>query len=915
MASKSVLTHAIPTRLSLTPTVQVATRYLGLFTAYFMALGGTVLAMKELKDPIQNVFGTESPYVFYGICFVPIAAVFLLHTLPSLAKSIRKRRLNAAIVRGQLKKGYCRLSPLGEDSQDTFDRPDGAHDKVFGWIRKTKEPILFLSGMSGCGKSSLLDASVLPRLRKHSPAYITLSVRSFEDPLQALREELTNQGLIKDDTSAEESDMKALLETACRDLQDRRLLVVFDQFEELLIIHGEQGRPTQRAIELLKQIKSRPIEHLTLLIVFRTEYQGLLIDAGLGPLNSERNWNVVDPFTTSGATSFLENSGLKLKNEQITAILTEASLYERTKGFVRPITLNMIGLALDRIAVPRQAVAIHGFDAGGILLNFTTESLERADPNGFAKTVMKFMLSADGTKIPQTIDQLHEKTRLRHGTIESLMLNCRTDGLVRILDEPRRLWEISHDFVANLIAKAVGRDDRTFFQKTRPWLMAFLLTGWVAFAAMLFWSPKLFQMSFKTILEYMDADYAEVYDPNNRQLDLRGLGVKDSDIALLAQTEEFKTLASLLMTGISISITDDGLEHLKGFKQLNTLGLSRCDQITDAGLEHLKDLNHLSILDLSDCKKITGAGLRHLKGLKILDLSDCEKITDKGLKHLKDLNHLSILDLSSCDKITDEGLEHLKDSNQLKALDLSDCEKITDEGLEHLKDSNQLKALDLSDCEKITDAGLEHLKDLNQLKALDLSSCDKITDEGLEHLKDLNQLNTLDLSDCEKITDAGLEHLKDLPLNALGLINCDNITGVGLECLEGLKILDLSWCDQFTDAGLEHLKGLNQLNYLDLSDCNKITDEGLEHLKGLNQLNYLDLSWCDKLTDVGLEHLKDLPLSTLHLSGCKQVTDEGLENLKGLPLDYLDLSDCNKITSEGLRSFKAQCSDVEVWDP
>ncbi len=331
MTPKSVLTHTIPTRLSLTPTMQAAIRHLGLFTAYFTALGGTVLAMKELKDPIKTTFETESTYVFYIISCVLIAAVFLLHTIPSLVKRIRKRRLNAAIIKGHLKKGYCRLIPLDEDSQDTFDRPDGTHEKVFGWIRKTQEPILFLSGTSGCGKSSLLDASVLPRLRKQNPIYVTLSVRSFEDPLQALREELTRQGLIKDDTSAEELDMNALLETACRNLQDRRLLVVFDQFEELLIIHGEQGRPTQRAIELLKEIKRRPIEHLILLIVFRTEYQGLLIDAGLGPLNSERNWNVVDPFTTSGATSFLENSGLKLKNEQITAILTEASLYERQK--------------------------------------------------------------------------------------------------------------------------------------------------------------------------------------------------------------------------------------------------------------------------------------------------------------------------------------------------------------------------------------------------------------------------------------------------------------------------------------------------------------------------------------------------------------------------------------------------------
>lgn len=777
MAPKSVLTHTIPIRFSLTPTVQAAIRHLTLFTAYLTALVGTVLALKKLKDPIQEVFGIESPYVFYSICFVPIAAVFLLHTLPSLAKRIRKRRLNAAIVRGQLKKGYCRLSPLDEESQDTFDRPDGAHDKVFGWIRKTREPILFLSGMSGCGKSSLLDASVLPRLRKHSPAYITLSVRSFEDPLQALREELTNQGLIKDDTSAEESDMNALLETACRDLQNRRLLVVFDQFEELLIIHGEQGQPTQRAIELLKEIKSHSIEHLTVLIVFRTEYQGLLIDAGLGPLNSERNWNVVDPFTTSGATSFLENSGLKLKNEQITAILTEASLYERTKGFVRTITLNMIGLALDRIAVPRQAVAIHGFDAGGILLNYTTESLDRADPSGFAKTVMKYMLSADGTKIPQTIAQLHEKTRLRHGTIESLMLNCKTDGLVRILDEPRRLWEISHDFVANLIAKAVGRDDRTFFQKTRPWLLTFLLMGWVAFAAMLFWSPGPVPMSFREIIEDMGAVYAQAYDPNNLQLELKNLPVRDGDIARLIQTEEAKTLASLLMS--YSKITDAGLEHLKDLP-LKTLDLTQCFWFTDAGLEHLKDLP-LNYLDLSSCH-INDAGLENLKGLNQLNtlkLGWCYDITDAGLKHLEGLNQLNTLDLSWCSDITDAGLEYLKGLKQLNTLNLSRCKEITDAGLKQLK-GLPLNTLDLTRCDQITDAGLKHIKDLKQLRTLNLSECYDITDEGLKHLKDLKQLNTLKLCYCYNLTDSGLEHIRGLPLKKLNLARCKKITQKGL---------------------------------------------------------------------------------------------------------------------------------------
>jgi hypothetical protein len=636
--------------------------------------------------------------------------------------------------------------------------------------------------MSGCGKSSLLNASVLPRLRKHSPAYITLSVRSFEDPLQALREALTKQGLMRDDAQAENWDMKALLETACRKIKDRRLIVVFDQFEELLIIHGEEGQPTQRAIELLQELKKHPVERLTLLVVFRTEYQGLLIDAGLGPLNSEKNWTVVDPFTTSGAASFLENSGLKLTSEQITTILTEANLYEKTRGFVRAITLNMIGLALDRIAVPRQAVAIHGFDTGGILLDYATESLDNADPNGYGKTVMRHMLSADGTKIPQTIDQLHEKTKLKHGSIESLMLNCKTDGLVRLLDESRRLWEISHDFVANLIAKAVSRDDRTCFQKARPWILAFLLTGWIAFAAMLFSQPR--PPSFKEILARIDPNYTKGYYPENHELNLADQRVRDSDIALLKGEDEFKSLATLILDGsVHISpLTDVGLEHLKHM-QLKKLVLRGCDEITNAGLGHLKRMP-----------------------LEQLDLGLCNRITNAGLEHLKDMEKLERLDLNLCRNITKDGLRYLT-KMPLKQLSLSDV-NITDAGLEILKNM-KLEILDLSRCEGITNDGLVYLKDM-PLEQLDLSWCNKITDAGIKHLRGTH-LRELNLNHCVSITDAGLEYLKDMPLEQL----------------------DLGLCNRITDTGLESLKTM-PLKNLDLTGCHKITQEGIQSLKAQN---------------------------------------------------------------------------------
>ena len=98
----NTLFRAIQSQLALTPTVQLATKYLGLFTAYFAGLGGTILAMQKLKDPIREVSKTDSLIVFYGICLLPVAAVFFLHSLPSLVKHIRKQKRNAVVIRGRL---------------------------------------------------------------------------------------------------------------------------------------------------------------------------------------------------------------------------------------------------------------------------------------------------------------------------------------------------------------------------------------------------------------------------------------------------------------------------------------------------------------------------------------------------------------------------------------------------------------------------------------------------------------------------------------------------------------------------------------------------------------------------------------------------------------------------------------------
>ena len=106
-------------------------------------------------------------------------------------------------------------------------------------------------------------------------------------------------------------------------------------------------------------------------------------------------------------------------------------------------------------------------------------------------------------------------------------------------------------------------------------------------------------------------------------------------------------------------ITDAGLVHLQGLKQLQSLGLDNT-KVTDAGLMHLQGLSQLQTLSLVNTE-VTDAGLVHLQGLSKLQwlwLYDTQ-VTDAGLVHLQELNDLYYLGLSGT-RVTDQGVKKLQ---------------------------------------------------------------------------------------------------------------------------------------------------------------------------------------------------------------------------------------------------------------
>jgi Leucine-rich repeat (LRR) protein len=95
-------------------------------------------------------------------------------------------------------------------------------------------------------------------------------------------------------------------------------------------------------------------------------------------------------------------------------------------------------------------------------------------------------------------------------------------------------------------------------------------------------------------------------------------------------------------------------------KNLRALDLLQTN-VSDAGLEHLKGLKQLRELNLWNDPKIKGPGLKHLAGLDSLERLNLgqTQIRDEDLQHLVGLKRLKFLDTSRT-QVTDAGARALR---------------------------------------------------------------------------------------------------------------------------------------------------------------------------------------------------------------------------------------------------------------
>ena len=209
----------------------------------------------------------------------------------------------------------------------------------------------------------------------------------------------------------------------------------------------------------------------------------------------------------------------------------------------------------------------------------------------------------------------------------------------------------------------------------------------------------------------------------------------------IAPLGKLTNLKSLRFTNNG-KLTDVGLEHLAGLKNLETFsfvgtGMQGHAYAKFAGWTRLIKVSHRG-------SSIDDEGLRqlceHLPNLESISLAHA-KFTDAGAVHLAKLTKLKRLEIGTRNA-TPSCLQHIT-KLPLEYLQLGDGLD-TPEGIALIKDMPTLRSLTLTNAKALTDADLKVVASITQLEHLELGGIN-LPDERLALLKDFAFLKSMRL--------------------------------------------------------------------------------------------------------------------------------------------------------------------------
>ena len=524
-----------------------------------------------------------------------------------------------------------------------------------------------------------------------------------------------------------------------------------------MLILADPARPDPfRA--LIEELAARPLEGVKLLLVYRSDYETEIFKLALpAPVPGKTAFRL-GRYNRRESEAFLKAGGRLPSPEAREAMFGGLDRIEGVPGLYRQITLNMVGLFLERMGDQLTR------DPDTLIQGYLESCLREGEPSVAAarRRVLDTLVSDAGTKQPRSEARIAALTGLPLYQARAILHALAEKGLVRALEGEERSWEPAHDFLAALLGRTIARARPSLWSRVRPAVGPLAVAGWIGLVLLgLPWWQQRSLAEARSVIEaaegsihrtvdgeglevrFDNARLSDCDDPRPdwdrvfrmmqrlRQIEAIGFVSEPENPCRLPTATEFWTGLALLPALASLDLTGSQVTSLAGMPVLPALASLDLSGSQVTSLADMPVLPALASLDLS-CSQVTSlAGMPVLPALASLDLSYSQVTSLAGMPVLP---ALASLDLSGSQVTSLAGMPVLP---ALASLDLSGSQVTSLAGMPVLP---ALASLDLSFSPFTSLAGMPVLP---ALASLDLTGSPVTSLAGMPVLP---ALASLDLS-------------------------------------------------------------------------------------------------------------------------------------------------------------------------
>jgi hypothetical protein len=343
-------------------------------------------------------------------------------------------------------------------------KPFAAADQPFFFGRERETPhlsdlvrahrLVILYGASGTGKTSLIQAGLVPWLERDQPPYTVVTARALGDPIQAIRVAVTNRAAPDEKLPAGRS-LVDFLAAAAR-LFHSTLVLVLDQFEELYVQSSPELRAQFRD-ELAQVIQARDLP-VKLVLSLREEWLAALGEFESAVPNLYDARFRLTPLDREAARAAIEKPVVPF-GIRFEATLVDRLLDDLGGGTMLPLPVQLVCDTLySNLLEGQREITLAAYQslngARGILGHFLRDELERVPSNQreLAQHILEQLVSSQGTKIAKTAAKLGQALEVDTEQVQPV-LDLLAGRLLNVLSPEggAPLYELAHEYLVGEI--------------------------------------------------------------------------------------------------------------------------------------------------------------------------------------------------------------------------------------------------------------------------------------------------------------------------------------------------------------------------------------------------------------------------------------------------------------------------------